>query len=274
MQKEFDINSRFQLSDGTSIPVFGMGFYRTGSKEVKNIVKWAYKEGYRLFDTAQIYQNEAAIGEAMSELKVPRGEIYLTTKVWNANQTRTRDSIKESLKKLKVQSVDLILLHWPVKESRLKAWEELIKLRDKGFTKSIGVSNYMIKHLEELKEHGYEMPTVNQVEFSPYLQHKELREYCNKEKIVFEGYSPLTKGKRLNDQRLIAIAKKYNKTPAQILIRWVLQSKAVAIPKTSKQERIKENADVFDFSLNDVDLKEMESWEEGLVTGWDPRSQE
>jgi diketogulonate reductase-like aldo/keto reductase len=165
-------------------------------------------------------------------------------------------------------------MHWPVKESRLQSWDEMIKLQDEGLVRSIGVSNFMTWHLEELLNNSDIVPTVNQIEYNPYLYKKDVLDMCREKGILLEAYSPLTKARKLDDPPLIKIANKYNKTPAQILIRWVLQQEVVVIPKSTNQQRIHENIDVYDFEISIEDMQTLNALDENLVTGWNPQNQE
>lgn len=262
------------LNDGVKMPIFGLGLYQATPQETINNVKWAYEAGYRHFDTAQIYGNEADLGRALKELDVDRDEVFVTTKIWRDNGgTNTRPSLEKSLEKLGLKYVDLVLFHWPKQTTRLATWEEMVKLKEEGLTRSIGVSNYMKWHIDELLSHSSVVPSVNQIEFNPYLNLKELQEYCSTKGIQVESYSPLTKGQRLSDPKLLRLAEKYHKTPAQVLIRWVLEKEMIVIPKSSRRERIVENAQVFDWAIDTSDMEEMESWHENLVTGWNPQTQ-
>ncbi|MHA1992214.1 MAG: aldo/keto reductase [Candidatus Hodarchaeales archaeon] len=271
-----DMKSSVTLNNGINMPLFGLGLYRTKTgQETQDAVKWAYEANYHHFDTAQIYQNEKDVGKALKELKIVRDENFITTKIWNANHgERTRLSFDKSLEKLHLDYVDLLLMHWPVKDKRLETWEEMIKILDSGKARAIGVSNFMTWHLEELLDHTSVIPAVNQVEFSPFLYDKKLHEYCVSKNIQLEGYSPLTKGRKLNEPKLVGIAKKYNKTPAQLLIRWPLQHNIVVIPKSSKKDRIIQNSEIFDFEISSEDLEKMNTWNIDLVTGWNPRDQD
>jgi len=267
-----DIHSTFQLNDGTTIPRFGLGLYQTPEgKTTRDAIQWAYDTGYRLFDTAQIYGNEASVGEALQELDADRSDLYITTKLWRDNVGKdVKPSLHKSLDKLQLDHIDLVLMHWPIKDHRLDNWDQMIELRDEGLTTSIGVSNFTQKHLEELLDHSDVIPAVNQMEASVFLQNPSLVTFCKEHDIVYESYSPLTKARRLDDPRIVKMSEKYHKTPAQIMIHWVIDNEIIVIPKSVHKKRIEENADVFDFSLSDEDLEEMSHWDEHLVTGWNP----
>ncbi len=267
------IDTRTKLNNGVEMPVIGLGTFRTRSgKETRDAVSWALEAGYRLLDTAAAYGNEEDVGEAVSRSDIPREEIFITTKLWNTGHgyDRALAAFEKSLKKLGMSYVDLYLIHWPEGGLRNESWRALEKLLKEGKCRAIGVSNYTIRHLKELLENSSMVPAVNQVEFHPYLYQKELLEFCDSHKIQLEAYSPLTKGRKLNEPELLKIAAKYSRTSAQILIRWVLQKEAVVIPKSSRKERIEENARVFDFSISGDDMKILDSFNEDYRTSWDP----
>ena len=255
------------------MPVLGLGTFRTrNGKETREAVSWALEAGYRLIDTAAAYGNEEDVGEAVRKSGIPREEIFITTKLWNTDHgyDRALAAFEKSRQKLELDYVDLYLIHWPEGGLRNQTWKALEKLLKDGKCRAIGVSNYTIRHLQELLKNSPTVPAVNQVEFHPYLYQKELLEFCNSHKIQLEAYSPLTKGRKLNDPELLSLASKYSKTSAQILIRWVLQKGVVAIPKSSRKERIEENAKVFDFSISDQDMRILDSFSEDYRTSWDP----
>ena len=265
------INTKVKLNNEIKIPIIGLGTYQANpGKETENAVLYALENGYRHIDTAAYYRNEEYIGNAIKESKIPREEIFITTKIWNDDHDNPEKAFYKSLEKLNLDYIDLYLIHWPVENVRNRTWKVLEKINEEGKCKCIGVSNYTIRHLKDLMKISKTIPVINQVEFSPFLYQKELLDFCNKNKIVLESYSPLTKGKRLNDKRLIEIAQKYNKTAAQILIRWCLQHDVVVIPKSSNNERIKENIDVFDFNISLKDMKLLDSFDESYRTSWDP----
>lgn len=255
------------------MPLFGLGTFQSPrGKIVQDAVQCALKTGYRLIDTAKIYGNEKDVGISIRNSGIPREEIFVTTKLWNSDHgyDSAIAACRTSLKSLGLDFVDLYLIHWPVEGLRLESWRALETLYDEGKCRSIGVSNYMIGHLEELLEFCHVIPAVNQIEFSPYLYLTELLEFCQDQNIQLEAYSPLTKGRKLEDSQLITIADKYSKSTAQILIRWVLQKGVVVIPKSSHKERIVENSEVFDFSISPGDMLQLDSFNENLRTAWDP----
>ncbi|MGZ8488980.1 MAG: aldo/keto reductase [Candidatus Binatia bacterium] len=279
---EFTIDSKIKLNDDYAIPRLGLGVWLISSgKSCESAVRAALDAGYRHIDTAAFYGNEESVGKAVRDSGIPRGEIYLTTKLWNSDHGNPERALERSLGKLKMDYVDLYLIHYPVPE-RLRSWRVLEGLRAGGKARSIGVSNFTIGHLTELLANSETVPAVNQVELHPYLSQRELLDFCHKKNIVIEAYSPLTHGERLNDAKLVAMARKYatvnskssqstgGKSTAQILIRWALQHDVVVIPKSAKRERIIEDADVFDFAISAEDMRTLDGFNENLRTCWDP----
>ena len=254
------------------MPVFGLGTYQARKGEAREAVLQALEVGYRLIDTASMYGNEEDIGEALRKSGLPREEVFITTKLWNSDHgyNNALAAFEESRKKLGLDYVDLYLIHWPVESLRNETWKAMEKLLEEGKCRAIGVSNYMIWHLEELLSHSSTIPAVNQVEFHPYLYLKDLLDFCHSHDIRLESYSPLTKGEKLDDPRLASLASKYSKTPAQILIRWVLQKGVIVTPKSSRKEKIEENADVFDFMILPEDMNALDFFHLNLRTSWDP----
>ena len=241
-------------------------------QECVNAVTWALEAGYRHIDTAKTYGNEKEVGEAVRNSGIKREDLFITTKLWNEDHgyDSALKAFDKSLKTLNVDYIDLYLIHWPVKEKRKDSWKAFEKIYESGYCKSIGVSNYMINHLEELFSYANIIPAINQVEFSPYAYHKELLNFCIKNKIILEAYSPLTRMNKLGDPKLKEIATKYEKTTAQILIRWAIDHDLVVIPKSARKERIIENANVFDFELDKDDLKILDNLNEDYRVAWDP----
>ena len=270
-----NINTTVTLNNGVNIPIIGLGVFQSPAGEVtKQAILDSLEAGYRHIDTARIYGNEVDVGKAVAESRLQREDIFITTKLWNADQgyESTLDACEISLGKMGLDYVDLYLMHWPVEGRRLESWTAMEELLDKGRCRSIGVSNFMVHHLEELLEKAHVVPAINQIEMSPYnyLQRKEILDLCHSTGIVIEAYSPLTKGKKLNDPRLVDLAAKYGKTTAQLLIRWALEKQYVVLPKSVNKDRIVENADVFDFSILSEDMDTLDSFNENLTTGWDP----
>lgn len=267
------LNQSVVLNNGISMPIFGLGVWKTKSgKECTEAVLNALEAGYRHIDTAKIYSNEEDVGKAIRESGIPRKEIFITTKLWNADQgsDKARKALESSLEKLGIDQVDLYLIHFPVTSKRKDSWKELEKAYHDKLCRSIGVSNYTISHLVELLKDSQITPAVNQVEFHPFLNQIDLFEYCKKHKIQLEAYSPLAHGQKIEDPKIAKIAKKYGKTSAQILIRWAIEQNIVVIPKSVKKERIVENSQVFDFKISDEDMNTLNGLDENFRTCWDP----
>ncbi len=270
-----NIESTVKLNNNVRIPVLGLGVYQTPPGRVtQNAVKFALSIGYRHVDTARIYGNEADVGEAVRKSGVPREQLFVTTKLWNGDQgyDSTLRACEASLKRLGFDYLDLYLIHFPVPETRKESWKAMETLLQKGKCRAIGVSNFTIPHLEDLLETHEVIPAVNQVEFHPFLYQKELLEYCQRKGIQVEAYSPLARGERFKHPRITALATKYSKTPAQLMLRWGLQHGLVVIPKSTGEERIRENSQVFDFEISSEDMKSLDSLNEDLRLNWDPTS--
>ncbi|KKL92884.1 hypothetical protein LCGC14_1880220 [marine sediment metagenome] len=272
---DISLNSTVKLNNGVEMPIFGLGTWDLKLKRGYQAILWALEAGYRLLDTAEVYGNEKEVGLAIKDSGVPREEVFITTKVYNTSQgfDSTLKAFEESLRKLDISYIDLYLIHAPVTDLRFDTWKALEKLLGEGKTNAIGVSNYSIRHLTESLEQFSIIPAVNQAEFSPFLYQKDLLDFCKSHNIVLEGYSPLTKGGKLNSQTLIDIGKKYVKSPAQILIRWGLQHDVVQIPRSSNKDHIYENANVFDFQIGDDEMQTLDSLNEDFrAYGLDPNS--
>ena len=266
-----NLNSKAKLNNGVEIPLLGLGVWQVPPGETtENAVLWALEAGYRHVDTAAIYKNEESLRNSIKKSGIQRKEIFVTTKLWNDDHSDPVKALDTSLKKLGMDYVDLYLIHWPVEKVRIKTWKTLEELYKKGKCRTIGVSNFTIKHLEELLKNTEIVPTINQVEFNPYLYQKELLEYCRKKEIQLEAYSPLAQGKRLEDPKLIEMADKYMKSPAQIMIRWALQHDLVVIPRSKNKERIIENSRVFDFSISEDDMERLDAFNKNYRFCWDP----
>jgi len=268
------INSRLKLNNGKNIPMLGYGTWQIpDGQKVEECVFTALMDGYRLIDTAKIYENEIGVGKAIKkaiESGIPREEIYVTTKLWNGDHDNVEEAFNESLKKLGLDYIDLYLIHWPVIGKRIATWKIFEKLLETGKVKSIGVSNFTIPQLQELMNNSKIVPATNQVEFSPWLYQKELLDFCNKNNIVLEAYSPLTRGKMLNDKRLAIIAKKYDRSPAQMILRWAIQQDIVVIPKSTDPKKIVENSQLYDFEIEKKDIETINSFNENKRFCWNP----
>ena len=271
----FALTDSITLNNGISMPRLGLGLYRTTAGiETEDAVARALAIGYRHFDTAAIYGNEASVGQAIRHSNIPRREIFITTKVWNSDQgyTNTLRAFERSLRALNINYIDQYLIHFPVTEARKETWRALEEIIRNHPCASIGVSNYMPQHLHELLNHCSIVPAVNQIELHPfcYRYRAEVIKICQQAKITVVAYSPLTKGRRLDHPLLLSLSKKYHKSPAQLLIRWALQADLVVIPKSSKPERILENTEIFDFEIAEEDFSQLLNLDEQLITAWDP----
>jgi diketogulonate reductase-like aldo/keto reductase len=267
------IDSTVKLNNNIEIPRLGLGVYLSKpGKKTFDAVTWAIEAGYKHIDTAKAYKNEGDVGKAIKETGIKREEIFVTTKLWNEDQgyESALKAFDRSLEDLGFDYVDLYLIHWPVEKKRKDSWRALEKIYQDGRAKSIGVSNYTIRHLKDLESYSGIKPVINQVEFHPFLYQKDLLDYCKIKDIQLEAYSPLTKGERLDDPKLNEIAETYSKTPAQIMIKWSLQHDMVVIPKSVHKNRIIENAQVFDFEISFEDMEMLDALNEDLRLAWDP----
>ncbi|MGP7815881.1 aldo/keto reductase [Niallia sp. 01092] len=268
-----NLQSTVTLHNGVNMPRLGLGVWKVqDGQEAIESVKAAIKAGYISIDTAAAYQNEEGVGQGIKEAGVPRENLFITTKVWNADQgyESTLAAFETSLKKLGLDYVDLYLIHWPVKGKYKETWKALETLYKDGKVKSIGVSNFHQHHLEDLLEDAEIVPMVNQIELHPLLSQTELRTYCNEKNIVVEAWSPLAQGQLLEHPVLKEIASSYNKSVAQIILRWDIQNDIVTIPKSIKEHRIIENASIFDFELNEEDIKKINEINKNERVGPDP----
>lgn len=260
------------LNTGAAMPLLGLGAYDMHGSEAEAAVETALELGYRLIDTAAMYGNEKEVGNAIRRSRVPRTEIFITTKVNNNQQgyDSTLRAFDESLRKLNSGYIDLYLVHWPIKNKRKDTWRALEKLHYDGWVKTIGVANYLLPFLQELEGYATVVPAVNQVEFSPFLFLRDVFDYGRQHNIQLQSYSPLTRGRKFDDPTLVSIAAKWKKSPAQILIRWNIEHQISVIPKSSSHARLKENFDVFDFSLDADDLKRLDNLHENFRVVDDP----
>ncbi len=264
-----NIGSTIKLSNGVEIPVLGLGTFRSEKGvETQKAVAWALEAGYRHIDTAAMYGNEEDVGLAVAQSGVRREDVFITTKLRNDDQgyESTLKACEESLRTLKLDYIDLYLVHWPVTGLRGKTWEAFIKLYEQGKCRAIGVSNYTIRHLNELLASTPLVPMVNQIEIHPFLYRKDLIDFCMTRNIAVEAYSPLSKARRMDDPRIVSVAGKYQRSGAQVLIRWSLQHGWISLPKSVRRERIVENAGVFDFELDQADMLTLDSMDEGYYT--------
>ena len=258
MSSQLKIDSSVNLSDGKKMPLLGLGVWDAKSgKETYDAVIHALKIGYRHIDTAEMYGNEKDVGSAVIDSGLAREKIFITTKLWDSGKgyDHALNAFDLSLRKLNLEYVDLYLIHWPEKGYRQVIWSALERILKEGRSRSIGVSNFAPKHLKEILNNADVRPTVNQIEISPFLQQREISSFCKKEKLHLIGYCPLARGTRFNNNLLCNIAEEANKTAAQVMIRWALQSGHTVIPKSAHPKRIEENADVFDFKLTEDQMK-------------------
>lgn len=262
------------LNNDVKMPQLGLGVYKVSNEDVVSVISSAIETGYRSIDTAQFYDNERGVGEAIKKSNFAREELFITTKVWNTHQgfDKTLQAFEESMEKLGLEYIDLYLIHWPTPMfnryvETYKALEELYKV---GRVKAIGVSNFHIEHLQRLFDECEIKPVLNQVECHPYLQQKELKAFCKQHNIYVESWSPLARGGILANEKLQSIAKKHGKTPAQIVLRWHIQEDSIVIPKSVTPSRIQENFQVFDFELKIEDMEQIATLDRNERTGRDP----
>lgn len=263
-----------KLRDGSMMPQLGLGVWQATIEEARNAALKALEVGYRSIDTAAIYKNEEGIGQALQQTDVPREDIFVTTKLWNEDQLNWQQAMESSQEKLQLESVDLYLMHWPCpeKDNYVEAWKGMIELQQQGLAKSIGVCNFQEKHLKRLIDETGVTPVINQIELHPMLQQRELHAWNAMHQIQTESWSPLAQGgKGVFDQDVIKqLAKKYGKTPAQVVIRWHLDSGLVVIPKSVTPSRIEENFHVFDFRLEKTEISEIAKMDSGTRLGPHP----
>jgi diketogulonate reductase-like aldo/keto reductase len=253
-----DLTSTVQLNNGVAMPWVGLGVFKSPpGEETEQAVRWGLEIGYRHIDTAAYYQNEADVGRAVKDSKVPREQVFITTKVWNSDQgyESTLTAFDRSRKNLGVDVVDLYLVHWPVKGKYVQTWKALEKLLADGKVRAIGVSNFLAHHLEDLMRSSSVPPSVNQVEFHPFLVQEELLAFDARARVQHEAWAPLMRARSLDQPVIVEIARKHERTPAQIVLRWDLQRGVVTIPKSVHRERILENSRLFDFTLEPDEVK-------------------
>lgn len=250
------------LNNGIKMPVIGLGVWQAGSG-TEQAVLWALEAGYRLIDTAMIYGNETEVGSAIKKSDIQREEIFVTTKLWRSDfgYESALLAIDESLNRLGMSYVDLYLIHWPDADYdiRSETWNAMEEIYHSGKAKSIGVSNYSVELLQEMKEYAGVVAAVNQVEFHPFDYKNELMDYCHENGIALEAYSPLMRGHNLNDPRITAIAQNHGKSNAQVVLRWSIQHGNIVIPKSVHRERIIENINIFDFKLSEGEMKGLDN---------------
>ena len=267
------IESRIKLNDGMTMPLFGLGVWRLESgKETRDAVSYALELGYKHVDTASMYNNEEDVGVAIQESSLPREKLFITTKV-NSSELgyeSTLEACERSLKKLKLTYIDLFLIHKPVEGYRQNTWKALEKLKHESICRSIGVSNFSPKHLNEIFKICEFIPAVNQIEMNPFLAQKNISEFCRSKNIHITGYCPLARTEKSNDPTLVNVANECGKTWAQVMVRWGLQKQLTTIPKSANSERIRENSDVFNFELNEKQMQRLDDLDEGFRLRPDP----
>lgn len=263
------------MNNGVQIPQLGLGVFQTpDGRATSQAVTWALQAGYRHIDTAMIYGNEESVGQGIRDSGLKRRNVFLTTKLWNDDirSGRAKEAFEESLDRLGTDYVDLYLIHWPA-QGWQQAWQDMEELYRQRRVRAIGVCNFQQHHLEELHSISSTKPAVNQIESSPQFVNQELIDYCHGElRIDVEAYSPLggTGGSVLSDPRLESISRRVGRSPAQVVLRWHIQRGLIVIPKSTHQERIEQNAQVFDFTLDEDDMNAISAMDSGIRAGADP----
>lgn len=268
-----NLSSTRTLHNGVKMPIMGLGVWKVDNgEEASNAVKWALQAGYRMIDTAAAYKNEEGVGHGIKASGVAREEIFVTTKVWNSDQgyEKTLKAYDDSLQRLNLDYVDLYLIHWPVAGQFVDTWRAMEQLYKEGRVRAIGVCNFHQHHLEELMKTAEIKPMVNQIELHPQLTQEPLRSYCREQEIEVEAWSPLGQGKLLQDPVLVGIGERYQKTAAQVILRWDIQKQVITIPKSVNHDRILQNADVFDFELSSEELAKIDALNKNARFGADP----
>lgn len=268
-----DIKATAKLNNGVEMPWFGLGVWQVEEGEdATQSVNAALKAGYISIDTAAAYKNEESVGKAIRESDIPRDQLFITSKLWNADQgyESTLAAFDATMEKLGLDVLDLYLIHWPVKGKYKDSWRAMEKLYKEGRIRAIGVSNFQPHHLDDLLADAEVVPAVNQVEFHPLLTQNELLDYCAQKGIQVEAWSPLARGKLFDNEVVKGIAEKYGKSPAQVLLRWVLDKGVVVLTRSVKPERIADNADIFDFQLTTDEIDLLGTLNKNERTGPDP----
>lgn len=273
MNKITDIKGTFKLNNGVQMPYLGLGTWEAAEgPEVRNAIHYALDAGYRLIDTAAFYQNEKSVGEAIREHGIDRKEVFITTKLWTDKMDfdKALKAYDDSLNRLGMDYVDLYLIHWPVTGKFKEAWKALEKIYKEGRVKAIGISNFLPVHLNQLLPDVEVMPTVNQMEFHPYLIQQELIDLCTSNNIVYQAWSPIMQGRVFEIPLLKQIGRKYRKNQAQVVLRWDLQRGVATIPKSVNQARVEANANIFNFELSDFDMAAINALDCNHRFGYDP----
>ncbi len=270
------LNDKIILNNQTSIPGMGLGVFQIPDAETAEVVKEGILKGYRLIDTAQIYDNETGTGvgikEGLEAAGLSRDELFVTSKVWNAHLSydETIRAFEESLERLGLDYLDLYLIHWPGEDAYLEAWRALETLYRDGKIKAIGVSNFQVHHLEKLLAETEIVPVINQIELHPKLSQKELRDFCAKHDIKIQAWSPLMQGQLLNHPVVLEIAEKHNVSAAQVILRWDVQQEILLVVKSVKPERMQSNADIFNFVLSNEEMTALNNLNEDWRVGPNP----
>jgi len=271
------LQSKYQLNDGREIPVLGFGTWELTNDEAYKAVRWALEAGYRHIDSADWYQNEQGCGRAIREFirdnGLQRSDVFYTSKLkTNEGKVHARRAIDKSLKECGLDYIDLYLVHGPLggPQLRRESWEAVVEAQKEGKLKSIGISNFGVRHMTELLDKGLPDPAVNQVDLHPFMTRTDIVDYCRKRGILLEAWAPLVEAMRFDHPALMTLAQKYTKEPAQILLRYSLQKGYVPLPKSSQKKRIISNTQIFDFELQQQDIEYLDSLDEALVTDWDP----
>jgi diketogulonate reductase-like aldo/keto reductase len=254
------------LADGNEIPLLGLGVWQVRpGQETENAVRWALEAGYRHIDTAQAYGNEESVGNALRDSDVPLEDVFIATKFYPGSKDPAAEA-ERSLRRLGLPQIDLYLIHWP-QGGPTWAWPGMERAYERGLARSIGVSNFDAGELDAVLTQARVRPVVNQVQFNPFTYRRALLEACEERDVVLEAYSPLTTGRNLGDRRVVQIAERYGRTPAQVMLRWAVQRSIPVIPKSTKRERIEENAQIFDFTLSEADMQALDALDETGGTG-------
>ena len=276
--KKISTKNKLKLNNGMEIPSIGYGTYQIRKKsEIENSIKIAYDNGYRLFDTAVMYGNENLLGNAFTKHKIPREEIFITTKILPSDMTyeKSKKSIEESLKKLKLKYIDMVLIHWPdvkKKEDRINVWKAMEESVNEGKVKCIGVSNFLEGHLNHILSNCKIKPVVNQIECNPLYYDKQTIDFCKSQNILIEAYCPLAEfdSKLIKNKIIVGLSNKYNKTVPQIILKWIMQKGIIPLPKSVHKDYIIQNINLDDFEINNDDMKLIDGLECGYKIDWDP----
>ncbi|RDB25645.1 putative oxidoreductase C2F3.05c [Hypsizygus marmoreus] len=277
MATTLSFNTKVKLNDGNEMPIMGFGTYEMDGRDAYEAVTWALEAGYRLIDTAEWYENEKQTGQAILNFckatDTPRSDIFYTTKLKNNNgYDASLASVKKSVEESGLGYVDLYLLHGPIggTKARQDSWRAVVEAKKEGLVKSIGISTFGVKHLQEILDLGIGVPAVHQIDLHPFMTRTAIVKLCQEQGITLEAWAPLVRGLRFDNPVVAQLAEKYKKWPAQILLRWSLQKGYIPIPKSASHKRIVSNTQVFDFELTDEDIEALDGLDEGLVTDWNP----